>query len=938
MLWGGYPKNMKKKSPLKLIEPNGGEEFIVGCDSLIKWQGLLPADTVTLSYSIDKGKNWNLISDTAHNHIYKWKNIPNPASNKCLMKVEKYFNEGWSKTVGYEQNDAFYDIAITSDGGYITVGYSDNDSETAYYFITKFNSKGEVEWDKKYGGWDNPDIGYSVIQTMDGGYLVGGWAASSTGDVANNNPFQRDSGYWILKLDKDGNIIWKKNYGGDGNDQLKHLIQTTDGNYMAIGNTDSKNGDVSEHFGEDDIWLLKLDHAGNILKEKSFGGSKSERALVVRETNDGGIIFAGMTASSDGDVPKNIGERDIWVVKLDHNENIQWSKVYGSQADERGLDIVIGKNGGYLLCGIQKITDENIYIIKIDDAGNIEWENTYGGSGNDSGYGAMACKDNGYIITGTTNSIDGDIKNSKGGNDAFVLKLDDKGNIQWFNNYGGSGNDVFITIKELYEENYIISGFSTSADGDLKENQGKADGWLFRLDMNQMNMQDISDNLWSIVSPNLDITEIDMGKEFINKTKDSVINKIIKNNTKWNIRIDSIYIQGPDKDYFKILSYNSEYVLNKNDFSDIEIRFSPTIVKKYNAELIIITQTEKIVSKIKGEGIDSYFSLLNKYIDFGKVGVGSIKDSLVLTIKNTSSTPLTILKTKHNLPNINDFSTIIGQGPFTLQGGEEHRMTLQFAPTTIGRTSGNLEFHIEGVLSPEIIYLFGEGVENNKVTAVLKTTSHSQFPNKKIDIPVILHSRGSINYNLAESYSTTLGFNPTILHPVNYKYKKINDSLATIDLTNLDIKANVGDTLKNIKFMVGVGNAVACELTLSGSQIIGGNSDVSEISGHFNLLGICEEGGTRLIEPNTTSGITHIYPNPVKSNIEIDLSLIEKGYTELVIYDSMGKNVKTIFAHDIEKFGKMKIKKNLSDLPYGIYYLTYKSPTVYQIKKIVVVN
>ena len=212
-------------------------------------------------------------------------------------------------------------IIQTSDGGYITAGYSGSRngdiSDPRWgedYWIVKLDNTGNTEWQKSLGG-TNSETARSILQTSDGGYIVAGHSTSIDGDVSGKHR-QVYPDYWIVKLDETGNIEWQKSLGGTGSDAANSILQTLDGGYMVAGSSQSNDGDVSGSHGDSDYWIVKLDETGNIEWQKSLGGKDLDNAQSIIQTSDGGYMAAGWSTSNDGDVSSNYGRFDFWIVKL----------------------------------------------------------------------------------------------------------------------------------------------------------------------------------------------------------------------------------------------------------------------------------------------------------------------------------------------------------------------------------------------------------------------------------------------------------------------------------------------------------------------------------------------------------------------------------------------------------------------------------------------
>ena len=225
----------------------------------------------------------------------------------------------WQKSLGGSGYDRATSIQQTSDGGYIVAGNSSSIDEdvtgnhgNSDYWIVKLNSVGSIVWQKSLGGSGN-DSATSIQQTSDGFYIVAGSSSSINGDVTGNHG---GVDYWIVKLDSLGSILWQKSLGGSGNDYAQSIQQTSDGGYIVAGYSTSINGDVTGNHGNSDYWIVKLNHVGSIVWQKSLGGSGFDYAWSIQQTSDGGHIVAGYSTSINGDVTGNHGDYDSWIVKL----------------------------------------------------------------------------------------------------------------------------------------------------------------------------------------------------------------------------------------------------------------------------------------------------------------------------------------------------------------------------------------------------------------------------------------------------------------------------------------------------------------------------------------------------------------------------------------------------------------------------------------------
>jgi hypothetical protein len=245
------------------------------------------------------------------------------------------WDQSFSRT-GYGDNEAA-DIRQTTDGGYIVAGTSYSKSGDTItspfegdYWIVKLDSAGVIEWDRLYraidlepgwGGWgDQRTTGAkSIVQTVDGGYIVTG-----NNFFFNGNSYPaRSIDYWVVKLDSTGGEQWNRSLGGTGFDEAADIIQTSDGGYAVIGMSNSRDGDVTNPIDlrgypvmTRDYWVVKLDKNGGTEWDLSLGGSGQDEGSSIASTQDGGYIVAGNSSSTDGDITSPLGGYDFWIVKL----------------------------------------------------------------------------------------------------------------------------------------------------------------------------------------------------------------------------------------------------------------------------------------------------------------------------------------------------------------------------------------------------------------------------------------------------------------------------------------------------------------------------------------------------------------------------------------------------------------------------------------------
>lgn len=200
------------------------------------------------------------------------------------------------------------------DGGYIIAGTStstDGDVTENHgnsdYWVVRLNYDGTLLWQKSIGT-SGHDTAYSVQQTYEAGFVVAGVSPSGgEGSLPD---------YWIVKLNNNGILQWDKHLGGTGYDIAYTIRQTTNWDLIVGGWSASTNGDVTGQHGQQDYWIARLDYYGNLKWQKCLGGSDIDSFNSLDLTEDGGLIAVGSSRSIDGDVTGNHGLMDAWVVKL----------------------------------------------------------------------------------------------------------------------------------------------------------------------------------------------------------------------------------------------------------------------------------------------------------------------------------------------------------------------------------------------------------------------------------------------------------------------------------------------------------------------------------------------------------------------------------------------------------------------------------------------
>ena len=336
----------------------------------------------------------------------------------------------------------------------------------------------ELEWIKGYGDTSNEAF-TSVISTKDEEYVaVGGTDLSANRRKSYNIQVtiaQPSYDSLIVKYDKDGNVLWDKTFGGSNNDRFYSVIETQDGNYVAVGETWSSDIEGLENKGDNDALLVKYDKDGNIIWQKSFGGNYDDMFYSITETQDGDYIAVGETCSSDIEGLEEINKCGAIVVKYNKDGNVLWKKVfytnestYFSVIETEDKNIVcVGKVRGNIN-GLQVYGAANIdsLIVKYDKDGNEIWKKSFGGSGYDEYTSVVETKDKGYVVVGNTYSTDIENLDTNDSKQFIILKYDKDGNIIWMNSFEGLVSGALNNLIETQDGNLLTNGFVLNSNGN----------------------------------------------------------------------------------------------------------------------------------------------------------------------------------------------------------------------------------------------------------------------------------------------------------------------------------------------------------------------------------------------------------------------------------------------------------------------------------------
>ena len=322
----------------------------------------------------------------------------------------------WTRTFGGVANDMGYDVESTSDGGYIITGWTQSFGAGGYdVYLIKTDAGGNLLWEKTYGGSEE-DMGWSVIQTLDGGYIIAGYTYSF-GDG--------DADVYLIRTDSFGDTLWTKTYGGDSTDLGFSITTASDGGFVIAGRTQSF-GVVGE-----EAYVIRADSNGDSLWTHTYGDTSHDLISHVEPTQDSGFIMVGSSLS--------FPEGDYYVIRTNSNGDTVWVRNFGGEMTEWGYAIRETNDSNYVCVGWSDSyyppNGNNIYFLKIDSFGDTIWTRLYGGNNSDAAFDMEITMDEGYIILGSTDSY------GAGGEDVYLIKtepdvgVEEKNSVIFVKNY-----------------------------------------------------------------------------------------------------------------------------------------------------------------------------------------------------------------------------------------------------------------------------------------------------------------------------------------------------------------------------------------------------------------------------------------------------------------------------------------------------------------------
>jgi len=373
-----------------------------------------------------------------------------------LIPVSSFGQITFERTYGGGFSDVAHSVVQTLDGGYAIAGFTwSSGAGVSDVYLIKTDSLGSVLWDSTYGGISY-DVGYSLQQTSDGGYVITGYTRSSGAGLSD---------VYLMKTDSLGNTLWDTTYGGDSIDIGNSVVQTSDGGYIIAGETQSIDPGIS------DVYLIKTDSLGSVVWEMTYGGASDDLGYSVQQTSDGGYIIAGLTYSF------GTSGGDVYLIKTDSLGGVVWDTTYGGILYDAGHSVQQTSDDGFIIGGHTSSFGAglgDVYLIRTDSLGTVLWDTTHGGDSSDVGLSVVQTLDEGYVVAGYTWSF------GSSEYDVYIVKTDSLGSVLWERTYGDSVDDRGYAVQQTVDGGYIVAGYTRSMGA------GVNDVYLIKTDANGM--------------------------------------------------------------------------------------------------------------------------------------------------------------------------------------------------------------------------------------------------------------------------------------------------------------------------------------------------------------------------------------------------------------------------------------------------------------------
>ncbi len=469
----------------------------------------IPADNVT---GIEDQEFWVI----AEYEGFDYSNplgVPNEAESDPLAAFFRYDltvegDSGWARTWGGSDFDYGRGVAMDGSGNVYVAGsfmgtvdfdpdggdpHTSNGSDDI--FLSKFDSSGNFEWARTWGGGLDWDSGSGVAADWLGnvyvtGYFTGTVDFDPDGGDSHTSNGKRD--VFLSKFDSSGNFEWARTWGGSDYDSGNAVATDGSGSVYVTGgfygtvDFDPDGSDPHTSNGWGDVFLSKFDSSGTFQWARTWGGGSEDEGWGVAVDGSGIVYVTGWFRDivdfdpGGGDPHTSNGWEDVFLSKFDSSGNFMWGLTWGGLAYDYGRGATTDGSGSVYIIGSFYWTVDfdpgggdphtsnggsDVFLSKFDSSGNFEWVRTWGGSSTDYGTGVTIDGSGNVYVTGKfSGTVDfdpggGDPHTTNGWGDVFLSKFDSSGNFEWAQTWGGSDDDFSYGVAADGSGNVYVTGY-----------------------------------------------------------------------------------------------------------------------------------------------------------------------------------------------------------------------------------------------------------------------------------------------------------------------------------------------------------------------------------------------------------------------------------------------------------------------------------------------
>jgi Mg-chelatase subunit ChlD len=866
---GGFRDMINPNIKLRLIDPNGGQTFLAGSETIIRWDKVASTDTVTLHYSTNNGYNWHFITDEASNNEYLWK-VPKITTDNCIVRV--WLNDPFKKRRRTDSNDISLLLQTTN----AELSTWSKDGSKIYYGTFRNNALQEihvVDYEKK-----------RVVDTIVLP-LVSNFVRTIHRNPMNDLLAIGDSA--LIIFDPSNKAILKK----FNSPKIWHFVQdvkwSPDGTKLAVVY-------ISQYSLMSNIFALYDVASGQRLDMIEYLDVKKGRTRAVAWSKDGKkIAFSGFGSE--------ISIYDVATKFID--------PIIETNSGFNRMDLEWSNDGEHI------ITASGVSVDTYVDPRNILYNTSTGNvdasvSLNHFSNYATYHNDGQFLVI---DSI------------ASVIAYEDKTLRRvWQFHTPYTKYEVFDGFTSL--------DFSPAGDqllGTINYTSNRLQNSLIVWEIQDTLLpRDVSDSVFRIVQPEMQYVSIDMREVLVSSSKDSIINPFVTNLSQFDDFVESIQIIGADSTCFAVLQGVPNNILPKNSPSPVEIQFTPNRIGVHSAFIKVHTSAQSFSIPITGIGVSPEIAMKSDLIDFGIIDVATSKDSLEIpTVTSQSPNPITIESITISGGDSANFE-FIQPAPvgMLLSNFDPLTLDIRFNATEIRRFQSSLVIHHSGFFSPTYLTLFGEGGDTASAEVRIVIPQLEARTNSTLTVPVFVEYPPNTIFTANGEVQFNLVVNGTVLSPtIANQNSRYIDGKFVIPIT-LPLQPNAQGMIGTILLNVALGNSATSVLEIDSIQTRNSRIRAYKRDGLVTIIDICEEGGERLLETSSKIALSLLSQQPATDVVEVEMNVIENGNTKLTLVDLSGNSVRTIYKGSPD-FTVSQIRFSTNNIANGTYFLVLKTPT-----------